>query len=133
MNFNIVDGNDDCMILVDEFARLYSDRSLNVPELCRVLGINRGEYRKLRRHCHDEGLIRFRNEGHLKRKKRNRTTHIYRTPYGYNIKKTLDGKPVYYGTYRDYRDAERVVEELKRVDWDKSQLESIKRRVLNKC
>ena len=62
--------------------------------------------------------------------KEKRKKHIY---YSHNrskgyfiIQKQIDGKNVYFGYYKSAETAEKVVEELKLVDWDKSRLDEIK-------
>lgn len=51
----------------------------------------------------------------------------------YRISKTINKKRVSYGTYETEEEAQMVVAELKKVDWDKSQLTDIKKRLGIKC
>ena len=130
VNFQVVDG-DYGMDLVDDFVRCYSDRSLNVIGVMEVLGIGRGEYRRLRRYCLGEGLIVSRRHG--KERKityRSNPTYIHNHNGFFRVQKWLDGCLVYFGEYRDYRVAEKVRDRLVECDWDKSQLPRIKREVL---
>ncbi|MBQ2653356.1 MAG: hypothetical protein IJF83_07365 [Methanobrevibacter sp.] len=47
----------------------------------------------------------------------------------YSIKKTINGENYYYGTYHDKKEAELVVDELKKCSWDINQLPSILERL----
>ena len=47
----------------------------------------------------------------------------------YRIKKKIDGKYISYGTYSNEKEAELVVDELIRVDWDKKELQNIRDKV----
>lgn len=52
--------------------------------------------------------------------------HITRTKSRtYSINKTINGKSYYYGSYRDKKEAELIVEELKKCGWDINQLPRI--------
>lgn len=44
----------------------------------------------------------------------------------YHVYKQINGKSRQFGTYSDEATAKKVVEELRKVEWDKSQLERIK-------
>lgn len=57
-----------------------------------------------------------RNPSHISKTKRN----------NYLVSKTMDGKSIGYGEYKDRKDAKLIVEELKKVYWNKSKLEGIK-------
>lgn len=43
----------------------------------------------------------------------------------YIISKNVNKKPEYYGTYSDKKEAEKIVDELKKCSWDKKQLPRI--------
>ena len=61
--------------------------------------------------------------------KDSKATHITRTKRGnYLVNKTVDKKMVSYGEYRTRRDAEVIVGEMKKVYWNRSKLEGVKRR-----
>lgn len=44
----------------------------------------------------------------------------------YRISKRINGKRVSYGTYASEEEAQQVVAELDKVDWDRTQLQSIR-------
>lgn len=44
----------------------------------------------------------------------------------YRVAKTFHGKKISYGTYTTEEEAQLVVEELKKVDWDRNQLPRIR-------
>lgn len=58
--------------------------------------------------------------------RREESTYIRQTKQGrYVISKTVNNQNVYYGTYMDKKEAEAIVEELKKCFWDKKQLPRI--------
>ncbi len=42
------------------------------------------------------------------------------------VSKVIDGKKTHFGSYRNEETAKRVVEELKKINWDKTQFWKIK-------
>ncbi len=44
----------------------------------------------------------------------------------YRVTKTVKGRKMSYGTYATEEEAQLVVEELKKVDWDRNQLPNIR-------
>ncbi|WP_406534546.1 hypothetical protein [Methanobrevibacter sp.] len=44
----------------------------------------------------------------------------------YRVAKTVKGRKMSYGTYATEEEAQLVVEELKKVDWDRNQLPNIR-------
>jgi len=48
----------------------------------------------------------------------------------YVLKKSVDGKLVYGGTYKDKETAEKIVKKLNDCGWDKTQLQRIRKEVL---
>lgn len=71
------------------------------------------------------------SRGELKPKKQRKHKFYYydRIHKGFRVQKTVGGEQRYYGIYRNKETTEKIVEELKKVDWDKSQLEAIKEKV----
>ena len=136
MNFRVIDGDDDYLELVDDFIQLYNHSSINVNEICEVLGVPYNIYCKLRKYCVEEGLIILRrgkkpNGGGY----RLNPSYIGRclTDSGeyWQIRKFIDGSVEYFGNYKRYSDAELVVNRLIMCDWDKSQLDKIREEVLD--
>ena len=55
-----------------------------------------------------------------------KTSYITETKSGtYSINKSLNGEQYYYGSYRDKREAKRIVEELRKCGWDIKELPRI--------
>ena len=54
-----------------------------------------------------------------------------KTPNGiiYKVGKKVDGKDEYFGQYKDEDTAKKIVEELKKVDWNKELLPRIKEKI----
>ena len=135
MNFNIVDGDDDWISLVDTFVHAYNHTSMTVNEICESLKIEYNIYRKLRKYCLEEELI-------IPRRGKQPSFGGYRRSPSYigrcltgggeywQIRKFINGTVKYFGNYRRYSDAEKVVNRLIMCDWDKSQLDSIREEVL---
>lgn len=57
--------------------------------------------------------------------------HRAKTPNGivYKVMKKVNGKVEYYGRYKDEDTAKKIVEELKKVDWNKELLPRIKEKI----
>ena len=47
----------------------------------------------------------------------------------YRVARTIKGKRLSYGTYATEEEAQQVVAELKKVDWDRTQLQNIRDRL----
>lgn len=65
------------------------------------------------------------------RKKYKNYSHIKREDK-YRVRKSLDGKMIYYGDYDTEEMAKQIVEELEKVDWDKSKLYGIVQSITEK-
>ncbi len=57
-----------------------------------------------------------------------KATYIHKTKKGkYCVNKIIDGKQVYYGEYNTKKDAETIVDEMKKHYWNIERLEDIKK------
>ena len=131
MNFNIIEGNNDYLIKTEAFAKEYNQNKLSVPKICEKLDINLNEYRKLRRHCIEENLIRLKRQGRPRKQ-------TYKT-HPRNYSRVIRGKYTYFRIYKngvDYgickteEQAQEIVRRLKKVNWDKKYLQRIREDVL---
>ena len=129
MEFHIINGNDDYLNKTPEFAEEYNKGELSVPKLKEKLNLTNNEYRKLRKHCIEEGLITLKKKGRRKKQK---------TPkYYYMINRT--GKPYYeirkwgkfYCNTSTESQAKEIVRRLKKCNWDISQVDLIKKNVID--
>ena len=132
MNFKIINGNNDWLKQVDNFVELYNDITINSKTIISKLKLTVNEYRQLRKHCINEGLITPRKSPHpQKSKQKQEPTHIYYNGYSFIVKKRVAGEYVYGGSYRKHSDAVKVRDALKKCNWDKNQIKQIKQEVLN--
>ena len=135
MNFNIVDGDNGYRELLPEFSKLYNDDYIPVTEIMDRLGLNMNTYRKLRRDAIEEDLVIPRRAKYKKKisykinPKYISKAHRGRFEY-YRVVKRIDSKVLYFGYFKDYRQAERMVELLKENDWDISLRTKLKEQVL---
>ena len=135
MNFNIVDGDNGYRELLPEFSKLYNDDYIPVTEIMDRLGLNMNTYRKLRRDAIEEDLVVPRRAKYKKKisykinPKYISKAHRGRFEY-YRVVKRIDSKVLYFGYFKDYRQAERMVELLKENDWDISLRTKLKEQVL---
>ena len=138
MNFNIIDGNNDWLDLTPDFIQLYNNPENTVSKIREKLGINLGTYRKLRRHCVENGLVNKR-KAYRPKKKTCRTHPRYYThsvtkgiEY-YHVNRRQGDKVIIYATFKNAKQAELMVEKLKECGWDKKQAERLKSEVLSEC
>ena len=131
MNFKVIDGDDSYLDKLPVFVEEYNRGYFSVEKLIEVLGVTRNEYRKLRRYALEEDLIQLRRKPN--KKKRTYKTHPKhyspnnRGKYHYfNIYKNNE----YYCSCKTREQAEKIVEGLERVNWDKRHLNRIKEEVM---
>ena len=125
----VVDGNTDYLLKKDEFIKLYNNEDISVKEIQKRLKLSLVQYRQLRKKCIEEGLLKLRHHPyHVKKEKppkyyypANRSIHHE----SYDIRR----KGVYYCICKTVAEAELTVKKLKECDWDKSQIERIKKEV----
>ena len=126
----------------DEFIELYNDRSITVDDIRRKLGWRTKVYNDARRQALREGkIIDRRSPKSIKNCKGRPVKPKYQPKYYYFardvnkfiVKKNyyIDKKEVvvYFGRYDNEKVAQKVVEELKKVDWDKNELPNIKKKL----
>lgn len=124
----IIDGNNDYLMQKEEFAAYYNDRTIPVKELQKKLQLTLQQYRNLRKECHEEGLIQLRRANNKKKERKPKYySPINRRIEGesYNVRR----KGVYYCCCKTVREAELIVKKLKECDWDKNQLDRIRKEV----
>lgn len=130
MNFRIIDGDDDYLEKVPEFVEEYNRNYLTVPKLCEKLDLSINEYRKLRKHCLEEGLIILRRRQN-KRKPNHKTNPknyslVFKGRYNYwKISKNSQ----YYCSCKSEAEAKEIVRRLEACDWDINSVDSIKESV----
>lgn len=135
MNFTIVDGDYDYRELLPRFSELYNDNYIPVTEIMDKLGLNQNTYRKLRRDAIEEELVQPRRTKY-KRKTSYKINpkYISKVHHGrfeyYKVIKRIDSKVVYFGYFKDYRQAERMVELLYENDWDINKRDELKQQVM---
>lgn len=135
MNFTIVDGDNTYRELLPRFSELYNDDYIPVTEIMDRLGLNMNTYRKLRRDAIEEDLV-IPRRAKYKRKTSYKINPKYiskerrgRFEY-YKVINRIDSKVIYYGYFKDYRQAERMVELLVECDWDVTRRHELKEQVL---
>ena len=124
----IIDGNNDYLLLKDEFVELYNNRQIPVIKIQEKLNLSLRKYHKLRKECNEEGLLKLRYPPHKKKEKTPKYySPVNRSIYGesYNVKY----KGVYYCICKTVEEAELIVKKLKECDWDKNEIERIKKEV----
>ena len=115
VNFNIVEN--DYSSKYDEFVKLYNDYSVDVRTIKQKIG---GTYSKLRKEALDNGDIKQRPYN-IKRTNY-KHYHFDKNMQKFRVRKVKNGKYMSFGFYDTEEEAKQVVEELKKVDWDKRRL-----------
>lgn len=125
----------------EEFIELYNNPDIIVEDIRLKLGWRTKIYNDARRQALKEGRIKDRrtrkmlkNRGRPRKPKYKPKYYTYdRRTRKYRVSKRyyVDGKYhiTHYGGYRKETDAQKIVEELKKVGWDKSKLNEIKQRL----
>lgn len=126
VNFKIR-KSDDLNEKKEEFIQLYNDTKISCADIPVILGITPSNYATLRKQCLKEGLITYRHKWAKNKKNKRVPSFIhYNTSRGtFSIVKNR----VYYCSVRDYGVAVKIVDLLKKKDWDKSKMDEIKAEV----
>jgi hypothetical protein len=135
MNFKIIDGDNGYRELLPVFSEMYNDNQIPVATIKEQLSLGQNDYRKLRRDAIEEGLCNPRRKAYKKKLPyKVNPKHIgtqYRGGVEYfKVIKSINGKRVYFGYFKDYRQAERMVELLKENNWDISLRNKLKEQVM---
>ncbi len=122
----------------DEFVELYNDESYTVKEVMDKLDWSHRIFEQAKKQALDEGLIKLRkpyDRGVRRMRKIYKYYSFDKCSGKFAVKKSIFNENtgvsevVYYGLYANEEVVKRVVDELKKVDWDKGRLEDIKCRV----
>ena len=137
MNFTVIDGDQEYRSKLPDFVDLYNNKNIPVTKIKSRLKLGTNEYRKLRRDAIEEGLITLRTKPYNTKKPTYKTNprYVSKSTHGnleyYIVTKTINGKHVFYGSFKDIRQADRMVELLKECNWDRSKRKELKEQVLN--
>ena len=122
-NFKVIERDDSFYEDADKFIELYYDKTIKKPDILRKLNISEGQYRRLRKYCIEyKGLKAKQGEG-------NKYYTCVRDGV-YHVRKRIGRNDVSYGSYDTPEIAERIVEELIKVNWNKKKLKGILEEVL---
>ncbi len=129
IEFNIVEDTSDDKY--QEYIRLYN-KGLKVREIGEKLDVSSGRLTTFYKHAIEEGLIQPRNnkgnnKPRFKPKYYNRNSNGFYTVYS---PKRNNSKRSNFGTYPSEDEAKYVVEELKKVNWNRRCLRNIQLRAM---
>lgn len=124
VEFNIIEKSESYDEYYEDypiFVELYNDKSITVKDIRNELNLSRSKYKNYLNKALDDGDVSSRDT---------RVNPTYYTKYKnryvvYHWDKNTSSL-VYFGVYRREFHARRVVEELEKVDWNKSCLKRIK-------
>lgn len=124
VEFNIIEKSESYDEYYEDypiFVELYNDKSITVKDIKKELNLSKSKYKNYLNKALDDGDVSSRDT---------HTNPTYYTKYKnryvvYHWDKNSSSL-VYFGVYRREVHARRVVEELKKVDWNKSCLKRIK-------
>lgn len=124
----------------DEFIRLYNESDLTVSEIKLELDWTASVYNQAKEKALSENRLNVRNPNYKKRiynsSKPKKPKYYSKNTYGKYVvvKRFYKGdnqtENLYYGTYKYEWQARRIVEELKKVNWDVNCLEDIRKKVV---
>lgn len=143
VNFRIVENSKPAYLeKYDEFIELYNNPEITVDDIRKKLGWRTKIYNDARTQALADGLITDRRTiNSIKNCKGRPTKEKHQPKYYYYdrlhnkyviVKRYYVNKEhivIYYGRYDKEETAQMIVEELKKVDWDKKQLNDIKKRL----
>ena len=127
VNFSIVENSPSVLedtVLYTNFIDYYNDSSMTTKEIRERLDLTPKKYALLREKALLEHKVVDRDN------KVNNVCYYTETDYGFVVKKLVNKKMTYYGTYDTEEIAQEIVCRLKEIDWDKKELENIKCEVL---
>lgn len=142
VNFRIVENAPPSYVeKYDEFVELYNDHSVTVKEIGELLGWSTNVFEQAKEHALSEGKISLRkpygNRGKWVKVRKVPKYYSYSKNSGkFTVKKHIfdevvgESVLIYYGSYKRECVAKRVVEELKKVDWDKNKLDEIHSQIM---
>lgn len=124
----------------DEFVELYNDHSITIQEIGQILGWSTNVFEQAKEQALADGRISLRKPSGNRRKWKKIRQPPKHYSYSKNsnkfaVKKHIydeerkESVLIYYGLYISEMVAERVVSELKKVDWDKGELDNIHRKI----
>lgn len=126
--FRVIDGDNDWLDLTPTFIELYNNPEISVRKIQEKLEISIGTYRKLRRHCIENKLIKSR---HGRKPSAKPVPKFYSTTKQKGIDYFhVTKKGVFYASFRKARQAERMVELLDECGWDYNLRYELKKQVL---
>lgn len=123
MNFRIIENyNEDK--LYEDFKRDFINPEVTQKDIKEKYDMGNGKYAKLRKRvCGELGLKR-------KPSKPNIRKHIIKYYDKWVIRKKIDGDLKYFGTFKNFEDAQKVRDELVKCGWDKSKYYDIRKKVM---
>ena len=134
VNFKVIDGDDSFYTKADTFIRLYTDKKYTIESICSELNLTVNQYNRLRDYCAEFKGLSVKNKiGKFKKCNGSVSLPKYysRTMFGtFQVRKTVNGKVIAYGVYKTPEIADAIVERLIECDWDKNELERIRKEVL---
>lgn len=128
MNFNIIENHNPYSDIIKDFADDYNSRELYAYELREKYHLNANSFRNIRKQALKQGLIN--NRRYVCKKNIPKNYYYHKTNHVWCVVKNINHERVYFGGYKTEEEAQLIVEELKKCNWDKSKLRSIKFKVL---
>lgn len=98
---------------LDEFGKDYEDKKMTALKIQDKYRISPRQYRLVVRYLLDEVYRKAKQCKSV-------DTHIYKSTYGkFVIRKTINGKFGYFGTYGTLKEAQAIRDKLEKCNWDK--------------
>lgn len=122
--FNIIEGNS-TLEFETNYPKIRQDvvNGMLIKDVMAKHNLTQGKWIKYRKELIREGIIKKRTFKEAK-------FYYYRKDIGkYIVMKVVDGRKRFFGRYDSEKDAQKIVKELKKCNWDRNQLKEIQ----NKC
>lgn len=117
INCRVVDGD---YFSYEDFVKLYNDYSIKTEEIKKIVGGSR--YLRFHKEAMANNDIQKRPVDLRFDGKKVKHYHYDKQRKKFRVRKVINGKYVCFGYYETEEEAQKMVEELKKVNWDKSKL-----------
>lgn len=113
----------------DHLVMLYNHSSCTIEEIRLILELSSEDFDDLVNKCYRDSRLDTDFRSYDFRRPKYYYSRNSSGDEGFYIRKTIDGRKVNFGVYSSESEARFVVKELVKCGWDKSKLDSIKKKI----
>ncbi len=113
----------------DHLVMLFNHSSCTIEEIRLILDLSHEDFDDLVNKCYRDSRLDTDFRSYDFRRPKYYYSRSRSGGDGFYIRKTIDGRKVNFGTYKSVSEARFVVNELIKCGWDKSKLDSIRKKI----